>query len=467
MSNRRYPINASLVLLVTLLAGAAPSLAAEPPTVFRVPDRVGPGDVVLLYGGGLAATDGIAAWRLPDADLGQPGAGATPTAPADAATLKPLQPGDGSVKFVLPAALEPGVFAVQVRAGDARAEVRVLNRPEFWFLQPTTLRPGLAVNQAPPGAEVQVVGKNLTTRGDRDPHPRLALRPKAGGGPAVDLPVTRAEPFSLTARLPEGLPVGDYELFAHPGKGGPAAWGGPLAVAVRRPIAWPATVFNVRDFGAKGDDVTDDTKAVRDALAAAEKNGGGVVYVPWGTYRLSDWVAVPARTVVRGEARDAAVLKWPLDPPKDEKDFLKAAVYVGPECGLEDLTLVARRVETILLDVQYELNVAKTVPPELTARVRPWGRGGDLFLRRLLVQHLLLAGRPEQQKPVMENPALNKRYWEGLRNALVQDGRNTEVSDCSFEGGDQLFTNLVNGRIVRNAFANHMGYSWTNLGGGA
>ncbi len=454
-----------LTCVATLILSKAVG-AAELPVVFRLPDRVGPGDVVLLYGGNLGAADAIAEWRLPDADAGAPTAAATPAAPEGAPAVKPLQPTDGSVKFVLPASLEPGVYGVQVRAGNARGEVLVLNRPEFWFLQPTTLRPGLTSNQAPPGAEVQVVGKNFTIRGDARPHPRLALRPKGGGAP-VDVPISKAEPFSLIARLPENLPPGEYELFAHPGKGGPAAWGGPLAVTIRPPVVWPATVLNVRDFGAKGDDVTDDTQSVRNALAAAAKNDGGVVYFPWGTYRLSDWLLVPARTVLRGEDRDATVLKWPLTPPKDEKDFLKAAVLIGPECGLEDLTLTARRVETILLDVQYELNSPNSIPPEATARIRPFGRGGDLFLRRLLLQHLLLAGRPEQQKPVMENPALNKLYWTGLRNAMIQDGRNCEISDCSFEGADQLFTNLVNGRIVRNSFANHMGYAWTNLGGGA
>ncbi len=170
---------------------------------------------------------------------------------------------------------------------------------------------------------------------------------------------------------------------------------------------------------------------------------------------------------MRGEERDATILKWPLTPPKDEKDFLKAAVLVGAECGLENLTLTARRVETILLDVQMELNTANAIPPEATGRIRPWGQGGNIFLRHLLFQHLLLAGRPEEQKTVMENPALIKRYWLGMKNAQLQDGRNTEISDCSFEGADQIFTNLNNGRIVRNSFANHMGYCWTNLGGGA
>ena len=103
----------------------------------------------------------------------------------------------------------------------------------------------------------------------------------------------------------------------------------------------------------------------------------------------------------------------------------------------------------------------------MTPRIRPWGRGGDIFLRRVAFQHLLLAGRPEQQKATGENPRLNKLYWEGLRNVLLHDGRNCEVGDCAFEGGDQQFTNMVNARVVRNTFANHMGYSWTALGGGA
>ena len=49
----------------------------------------------------------------------------------------------------------------------------------------------------------------------------------------------------------------------------------------------PVGVFNVRTFGAKGDATTDDTKAIRAAIAAAEKAGGGTVYFPPGTYMVS------------------------------------------------------------------------------------------------------------------------------------------------------------------------------------
>jgi Glycosyl hydrolases family 28 len=45
-----------------------------------------------------------------------------------------------------------------------------------------------------------------------------------------------------------------------------------------------ARVFNVRDFGAKGDGQTLDTRAVQSAIDAAHKDRGGTVLVPAGTF---------------------------------------------------------------------------------------------------------------------------------------------------------------------------------------
>jgi hypothetical protein len=44
---------------------------------------------------------------------------------------------------------------------------------------------------------------------------------------------------------------------------------------------------NVRDFGAKGDNVSDDTAAIQSAIDSVASSGGGTVYVPAGTYKLS------------------------------------------------------------------------------------------------------------------------------------------------------------------------------------
>lgn len=45
-----------------------------------------------------------------------------------------------------------------------------------------------------------------------------------------------------------------------------------------------ADVFNVKDFGAKGDGVTLDSPAINAAIEEAVANGGGQVYLPAGTY---------------------------------------------------------------------------------------------------------------------------------------------------------------------------------------
>ena len=45
--------------------------------------------------------------------------------------------------------------------------------------------------------------------------------------------------------------------------------------------------FNVKQYGAAGDGITDDTLAIRAAISAANAAGGGIVYFPAGTYLLA------------------------------------------------------------------------------------------------------------------------------------------------------------------------------------
>jgi len=59
------------------------------------------------------------------------------------------------------------------------------------------------------------------------------------------------------------------------------------------------TGFQVKDFGARGDGVTDDTAAFGRAFAAVSAYGGGVVYVPPGRYRVGK-LFVPSGCVLTG-----------------------------------------------------------------------------------------------------------------------------------------------------------------------
>lgn len=58
-------------------------------------------------------------------------------------------------------------------------------------------------------------------------------------------------------------------------------------------------LINVRDKGAMGDGVTDDSAAIQQALDEAYANGGGEVYIPAGTYALKATLLIYSNTRVR------------------------------------------------------------------------------------------------------------------------------------------------------------------------
>ena len=61
------------------------------------------------------------------------------------------------------------------------------------------------------------------------------------------------------------------------------------------------TEWNVKDFGAKGDGVTDDTAAFEEALASAAARGGGIVYAPPGSYLIREPLIVESGVTLYGQ----------------------------------------------------------------------------------------------------------------------------------------------------------------------
>lgn len=445
--------------LLLLAAGISVQSA---PVVFWSPDSVEPGNVVLLYGGGLADAQKISVGRLPDGVTEHPGEPIRTLLATHDAT--PIQPCDNSLKFELPTNLAPGIFDASVQAPGGASHAVVLNLPELWFLQPVKLAPGLSTNQAPSGAAVQVIGKNFLLPGNLG-SPRAEL--KSADGNWISLVLTNAERFSLQAQLPPNLAEGRYELWIHNGFGGASGWGGPLAVEIKTPDAWPEKVFNVKEFGAKGDGVANDTVALRAALDAAKQNGGGIVYLPWGTYRLTNYFVIPERTVLRGVGRDATVLQWPVDEPKTRAEFSQSAAYGVARYAVEDLTLIARKVDTLFTDLSD-----RNVPNELKSLKPAVSR--DVFFRRVNFQHWLGCSHPDRNLELW-NVTTNAHgkampsQFDGDHATLVRIGamENFEFSDCLVQGGQTHFKNLRNARETGNYFANGMGYSYVELGGGA
>lgn len=73
-----------------------------------------------------------------------------------------------------------------------------------------------------------------------------------------------------------------------------------LAAAATTTTTTPPDWINVKDHNATGDGSTDDTAAIHAAISAAPA-GGGVVYFPTGTYKLTSAVTVKSGLTFRGD----------------------------------------------------------------------------------------------------------------------------------------------------------------------
>ena len=72
---------------------------------------------------------------------------------------------------------------------------------------------------------------------------------------------------------------------------------------------------SVKDFGAMGNNIADDTKAIQKAIDAVSQAGGGVVFFPRGIYKVtinpatSQAIAIRAKVMLKGTDRQDSIIK--------------------------------------------------------------------------------------------------------------------------------------------------------------
>ena len=72
---------------------------------------------------------------------------------------------------------------------------------------------------------------------------------------------------------------------------------------------------NIMDFGAKADGVNDDTAALKTAIAATKEMGGSV-YLPAGTYKLTENIILPSAMQLIGD----------FAPPTEDDPTVKGTI---------------------------------------------------------------------------------------------------------------------------------------------
>lgn len=104
-------------------------------------------------------------------------------------------------------------------------------------------------------------------------------------------------------------------------------------------------VVNVKDFGAVGDGVTDDTVAIQNALNFKRSSGGGTVRIPEGIYIVKSSIFVPSRVRLIGEGTRSSIIKW---GNVDTTGYLNGVVY-ATETVTDDF-LFSHSVKSLMID---------------------------------------------------------------------------------------------------------------------
>jgi hypothetical protein len=140
------------------------------------------------------------------------------------------------------------------------------------------------------------------------------------------------------------------------------------------------TVFNVVDYGATGDGVTDDSTAIRNAIAAASAASAGIVWLPSDTYSVSRdasnyyCLSIPANVTLVGSGRGLSILKQVAGIAASVRLLYIAA----DDVRISDLTLDGNQANQAVSEHRHGI-FATTCSRLIVERVTSQNFSGDGF----------------------------------------------------------------------------------------
>jgi hypothetical protein len=247
----------------------------------------GPGDTMALAGNRLSLFTGDAAGRdTRFVVFGQSG----PVQVVSDALIQRLDGGQAAITFpdTLPSA---SMYMIWPRNSNGYGKPALVNQTEVWWIGPDAVQKG---------ATLSIYGRNLGINGS------CHLYIEGYGW----LESTSANDYRADFLIPETFSGGRYTVWAHNGMGREYGWAKPLTIDVIDKVVWNGSTYDVTDFGAKGDGVTDDFGAISAAINAAESDQFSTVYFPAGTYAIAGRLPMKWKDKIRymGAGMDQTII---------------------------------------------------------------------------------------------------------------------------------------------------------------
>lgn len=126
-----------------------------------------------------------------------------------------------------------------------------------------------------------------------------------------------ANPYKVDFIVPSDITTGTYTVWVHNGHGGRYGWAKPLSVEIIKKTQWDGPIYNIKDFGAIGDGVTDDFSSIELAINAADSDPYSTVYFPAGTYAIAGRLPMKNKRYIRymGDGMDQTIITLHSDHP--------------------------------------------------------------------------------------------------------------------------------------------------------
>lgn len=327
------------------------------PVITRIADEIAPGELFTVYGD--KVTKGCAVYIEPAST-----AGSTPSASARKLDAVQYDETEQFVVAELPESAAGGIYKVWLKNEAGYSAPVLLNQPRpFWM--------GLSDIYLP-GQTAQVAGINFLPSEIGDTSGSLKV--KLSNSSNIYTPViTENNPYCVKFTVPDNAAVGKYDItLSVDGVNWTGLESGQALEVVSGSdpyglgVGWAknynySNEVNVKNRywgqylggyipayrGASGDGVTDDTDSINSAINRVHLEGGGVVYLPAGTYSVR-YIELQDNVILRGDGQGKTTILYRA-PNEGENYFIISHRQYGQkgyqgiynldfkvDCGRED-----------------------------------------------------------------------------------------------------------------------------------